>query len=675
MSVRPGQAHSASAPSPLTRYAGSRAASARSRSASAGRCGEGVAGGGDVHRRVDGDPARVGGPVLRRVRRDDRDPPVGACPGQEALVEPGHLGERRHQPGVGLPGRLGVLHERQQQPVRARRPHVERIGALEVVRVPRHAVRVGRGDDAARPEHGPRVVPPVVQLPVHQRRVRLHHLRQVGGGRRRGLEVQVGVGGERPGPGGVPVAGPQPHQPGRQHPARRQQVVAARREQPLRQRRPAPAGQQRAPRQGPLGRVAAQVEDDPLVRRPVRLLVPGQQPRVHRGRPLGALQQGAQPGHLGRHVRWAGVPVHTGQHQHPAHGAPQPYPAAVRDDERHPRVPAAALRVAGPQGQQGPARQRHGAVPYGQAGRRAGQVRVQADAGGGRPARDVLDDHVVGARDEHPALPAPAGRPDHARREGHLPPVPRHTARPRRRPAPAHAHRERRVEGAHPAQRKPVREAVARRSVPGQQPVLKLREASGEPGRAGVGGRDGPDQRVMGDDHPLVVGIAVDEGAVAAVAAQERVLPARRGPRLPRTVHRPPVHRPPVHRPPCTGPPCAGPASADPPPAERPPDEPAPDLADPDPADLAPDPDTPAPAGPPPGTPASRSGSVLPASTPSGPVRSAGRGPPHAGVTPPPPAAPPPRTAPAAARPPRPHRTAGRGRPPEPGPRPAPARG
>lgn len=62
---------------------------------------------------------------------------------------------------------------------------------------------------------------------------------------------------------------------------------------------------------------------------------------------------------------------------------------------------------------------------------------------------------------------------------------------------------------------------------PHEQPVLECGEFGGQPGWAGVFGAVGADQGVMGDDDPLVTGVAEQEGAVTAVAAQEAVLPAR----------------------------------------------------------------------------------------------------------------------------------------------------
>ena len=82
-----------------------------------------------------------------------------------------------------------------------------------------------------------------------------------------------------------------------------------------------------------------------------------------------------------------------------------------------------------------------------------------------------------------------------------------------------------------------VGEGLGGGQVAGEQPVLQRGEFAGQLGRPGVFGAVGADQGVVGDDDPLVVGVAEHEGAVPAVAAEEGVLPALGGPVLVGAVH------------------------------------------------------------------------------------------------------------------------------------------
>ncbi|MGC0399946.1 hypothetical protein RKD27_002590 [Streptomyces sp. SAI-126] len=92
------------------------------------------------------------------------------------------------------------------------------------------------------------------------------------------------------------------------------------------------------------------------------------------------------------------------------------------------------------------------------------------------------------------------------------------------------------VEGLHPLERAAVREALGGVELAGEQPVLERGEFGGEPGRPGVFGAVGADEGVVGDDDPLVLRVAEQEGAVVAVAAEEAVLPAGGRPGLPGAV-------------------------------------------------------------------------------------------------------------------------------------------
>jgi len=145
---------------------------------------------------------------------------------------------------------------------------------------------------------------------------------------------------------------------------------------------------------------------------------------------------------------------------------------------------------------------------------------------------DVLDHDIVGAGHEHLAAPTVAlGADDSGGEVGCAPvrtPLGRRAAQP---------HPERGMEGLHPQQRPPVGELLPRREVTGQQPVLYLRQLVGERGRAGFGAAVRADQGVVVDDDPVVVRIAEHHGAVAPVAAQEGVLPAGGGGRLPGALH------------------------------------------------------------------------------------------------------------------------------------------
>ena len=82
------------------------------------------------------------------------------------------------------------------------------------------AVGAAGRQQAARAVDGAGVVPPVLDLGAYQPGVRLGDLRQGGHVGRGQLQVEVGVGGEVAGPGGVPGGQPEPGEPGRQHPAR-----------------------------------------------------------------------------------------------------------------------------------------------------------------------------------------------------------------------------------------------------------------------------------------------------------------------------------------------------------------------------------------------------------------------------------------------------------------------
>lgn len=179
---------------------------------------QGVPGGGEVHRRVQGAPARVRRAVLGRVGGHDGQVAVFVGAVEEVLVEEGGFGQGGGGARVvGVPG-LVVLDEGLEQPVGARGPQVQRVLAAEVVGVAALAVGVRGRDHAPGAEDLAGVVPPVGQLPVDQRGVGLGDLGEGGGRGGGGLEVEVGVGGEGAGPGGVPVAGPQAGEAGRSRP-------------------------------------------------------------------------------------------------------------------------------------------------------------------------------------------------------------------------------------------------------------------------------------------------------------------------------------------------------------------------------------------------------------------------------------------------------------------------
>lgn len=92
------------------------------------------------------------------------------------------------------------------------------------------------------------------------------------------------------------------------------------------------------------------------------------------------------------------------------------------------------------------------------------------------------------------------------------------------------------MERLHPAQRPTVGEVLGRRDIAGQQLLLDVRELGGERGRSWARAAVRADQRVMSDDHPVIVRVAEHESAVGAVAAEEGVLPARGRRRFPGAV-------------------------------------------------------------------------------------------------------------------------------------------
>lgn len=174
-----------------------------------------------------------------------------------------------------------------------------------------------------------------------------------------------------------------------------------------------------------------------------------------------------------------------------------------------------------------------------------GRVRqpvVQGEAEGEVAAGDLLDDHVVGAGDEDAAGAAVVADGGLAGGEVGLTAVAGQVvgAFP-----VAQAGLEGRVEGPHPLQLASVGEVLGGGEVTGQQPVLDAGERVGQQGRQPVPAARvvvRADQGVVGDDGPVVVRVAEDEGAVPAVAAQEGVLPAGGGPGLPGAVHGPAGH-------------------------------------------------------------------------------------------------------------------------------------
>ena len=150
--------------------------------------------------------------VLGRVGGDDDEPAVrvvGVGAGEEVLVEEGGLGEGGGGARVAFAAGLVVVDERLEQPVRTGRPQVQRVLAAEVVGQPGLAVAVRGRDRAPGAEDRAGVLAPVVELAVDQGGQGVGDFGEGGGRGGGGLEVEVGVVGERPGPGGVPVAGPQ----------------------------------------------------------------------------------------------------------------------------------------------------------------------------------------------------------------------------------------------------------------------------------------------------------------------------------------------------------------------------------------------------------------------------------------------------------------------------------
>lgn len=154
---------------------------------------------------------------------------------------------------------------------------------------------------------------------------------------------------------------------------------------------------------------------------------------------------------------------------------------------------------------------------------------VEGDVQVGRG--DLLDDDVVGAGDEDLAAPARAlGRGDAG---GEVDAAAVGARFPVRRPQP---YVEGRVERLDPLEGAAVGEGLGRGHLSGEQPVLEGGEFGGEFRRAGAFAAVRADEGVVRDDDPLVVRIAEHHGAVVAVAAQEGVLPAGGGPRLPGAV-------------------------------------------------------------------------------------------------------------------------------------------
>ena len=151
-------------------------------------------------------------------------------------------GQHRGAQELRVPGGVGVVEQRDQQPVRPGRPDLVRPPGREVRGASPSVPSACAGATMpAAAEDPPRVDPPVVQLRRDQAGQRVHRGGHVRGHRPGQLQVEVGVAAEAVGPGRVPVALPQPGQPGRQQPAGRQQQVPAGVEQLLQQR-----GQRRA---------------------------------------------------------------------------------------------------------------------------------------------------------------------------------------------------------------------------------------------------------------------------------------------------------------------------------------------------------------------------------------------------------------------------------------------
>jgi len=228
-------------------------------------------------------------------------------PGEEVLVGVRHFGERVGQARVAFAAGLVVVDEGFQEPVGARGPHVQGVLAAEVVDVAGLPVGVRGGDDSAGAEDGPGVVAPVGQLALDQGGMGPGDLGERGCGGRRGPEVEVGVGGERPGPGGVPVPGPQAGQPRGHHPGGGQQVVAAGGEEPFQERRALRAPDQLRGGEGAFGGVGAESEGGAEVGGAVEGGVAGEEVGV-RVVVLGVRQEFPQRAGLGEGVRLPGAP-------------------------------------------------------------------------------------------------------------------------------------------------------------------------------------------------------------------------------------------------------------------------------------------------------------------------------------------------------------------------------
>ncbi len=193
---------------------------------------------GDVHRGVDGGRRPAARLVLRGIGRREDHVPVGVGPRQEVLVERGELAQRRAGVPCGVPGVAAcqrLVEQGDEQPVRRRRPHVQRPARREVRAQAADPVGMRRRDDPAGAEQPPRVDPPVGQLLADQVRDCVHRVRDAGGHRAGQLQPEVRVGGYGARPCRVPVSLPQPGQPGRQQPARGLQQVTPGVEQLLQQ--------------------------------------------------------------------------------------------------------------------------------------------------------------------------------------------------------------------------------------------------------------------------------------------------------------------------------------------------------------------------------------------------------------------------------------------------------
>ncbi|MGX1090941.1 hypothetical protein RKD47_001622 [Streptomyces albogriseolus] len=266
--------------------------------------------------------------------------------------------------------------------------------------------------------------------------------------------------------------------------------------------------------------------------------MPGEQRVVRR---LVRGEQVAQSAALGDHVRLTGVPQHPGEQQDRAGagdacpGRGEFGPPAGDGRHGHPGVREVAAGVAGPQAEQDALRGEDGAVSDAQVVGRVRQPVVQGEAQGEVAAGDVLDDHVVGAGDEDTAGAAAVAGGGLAGGEVQLAAVAGQAGG-----LVAQADPEGGVEGPDPLERASVGEVLGGGEVAGEQPVLDVGERVGQQGRQPVPAARvvvRADEGVVGDDGPVVVRVAEDEGAVPAVAAQEGVLPAGGRPGLPGAVH------------------------------------------------------------------------------------------------------------------------------------------